>query len=85
MMSYSFEWVPGLAVLAFTALFWVPPMAMIVLLLVVLAAVAAVAALLVAGPYLLVRTAVRRWHHLPAREPAREVVPAPTDELVGAH
>jgi hypothetical protein len=84
MMSYSFEWVPGAAVLAFTALFWVPPIAMIVLALLLLAAVAAIVALVVAGPYLLARAVARHWH-LPSREPAREVVPAPSDELVGAH
>lgn len=83
-MSYSFEWVPGLAVLGFTALFWVPPIALIVLAAVALAALAALAALLVAGPYLLVRAVARRWH-LSTHEAGREVVPAPTDELVGAH
>jgi hypothetical protein len=79
-VSYSFEWFPGAAVLGFVALIWVPGIALIVLAAVALAAVAAVVALLVAGPYLLVRTIARRWH-----APAREVVLAPTDELVGAH
>jgi hypothetical protein len=84
MMSYSFEWVPGAAVLAFTALFWVPPIAMIVLALVLFAAVAAIVAVVVAGPYLLARAVVRHWH-LPTHAPAREAIPAPSDELVGAH
>jgi hypothetical protein len=76
-VSYSFEWVPGLAVLGFTALFWVPPIALIVLAVVVIAAAAALVALVVAGPYLLVRTLARRWH-LPTREPSEEVVPGPS-------
>jgi hypothetical protein len=73
-MSYSFEWVPGAVVLGVVGLFWVPPVALIVLFLAVIAAVAALLALVVAGPYFLIRALARRWR-LHSVEPAARPEP----------
>jgi membrane protein implicated in regulation of membrane protease activity len=75
-VSYSAEWVPGIVVVGFLALFWVPGIALIAWFFFVLAALAALIAFagaIVASPFLLARHLRRRLEetHVDAPSSAR--------------